>query len=130
MNTTPLRISTALLVLAASATSQAQDRADIDTTRIIGNRELPKVLTFVPWKKPLPGTLAGRPARSVLDDALTPIDREVLRRQIAYSSQVHAQLQNKATPPAAAPSAQPAGTTAESNNIPASNPAPANGEKR
>ena len=48
-----------LLMLAGGAF--AQDRADIDRTQIIGNRELPKVLYIVPWKKPLPGQLSGRP---------------------------------------------------------------------
>ena len=29
-------------------------------------------------KKPLPGTLAGRPVHSVLDEALAPVDRDCL----------------------------------------------------
>jgi hypothetical protein len=64
----------------------AQDRADIDRTKIIGNRELPKVLYIVPWKKPLPGELAGRPVASVLDEALAPVDRDVFRRQVHYDA--------------------------------------------
>ena len=60
----------------------AQDRADIDRTQIIGNRELPKVLYIVPWKKPMPGDLSGRPLVSVLDEALAPVDRDVFRRQV------------------------------------------------
>jgi hypothetical protein len=87
-----------LLATAASA----QDRAAIDRTQIIGNRELPKVLYIVPWKKPLPGELEGRPPASVLDEALAPIDRDVFRRQVQYDKQV-------ATVPAAADtSRQPA----------------------
>jgi hypothetical protein len=74
----------------------ADDRADLDRTKIIGNRELPKVLYIVPWKKPTPGELAGRPMKSVLDEALAPIDRDVFRRQVRYD----AQLQSTAvTPP-------------------------------
>ena len=65
----------------------AQDRADIDRSQIIGNRELPKVLYIVPWKKPLPGDLSGRPLVSVLDEALAPVDRDVFRRQMRYSTQ-------------------------------------------
>ncbi len=52
----------ALAVFAAAlcaAPACAQDRADIDRTQIIGNRELPKVLYIVPWKKPLPGDAVG-----------------------------------------------------------------------
>ncbi len=72
----------------ATATAHAQDRADIDRTQIIGNRELPKVLYIVPWKKPLPATLSGRPVTSVLDEALAPIDRDVFRREVLYDAQL------------------------------------------
>ena len=84
------------LSLAAFA-AIAQDRADIDRTKIIGNRELPKVLYIVPWKKPLPGTLSGRPVNSVLDEALAPVDREVFRRQVDYGVQVQVQVQARTT---------------------------------
>ena len=86
-----------LLTLATMASAvHAQDRADIDRTQIIGNRELPKVLYIVPWKKPLPATLSGRPVASVLDEALAPIDREVFRREVSYDKQIHPRT---ATPP-------------------------------
>jgi hypothetical protein len=75
---------------AAPAPATEQDRADIDRQQIIGNRELPKVLYIVPWKKPLPGDLAGRPNGSLLDEALAPIDRDVFRRQIQYGAQATA----------------------------------------
>jgi len=87
------------LLMGASMAAQAEDRADIDKTQIIGNRELPKVLYIVPWKKPLPGELAGRPTVSVLDEALTPVDRDVFRRQIQYDAAMR--------PPPAAPAAKP-----------------------
>ena len=64
----------------------AEDRADIDKTSIIGNRELPKVLYIVPWKKPMPEDLSPRPMVSVLDEALSPIDRDVFRRQVRYDA--------------------------------------------
>lgn len=88
-------LSLALLALLAQPAT-AQDRAELDRTQITGNRELPKVLYIVPWKKPLPGTLSGRPVASVLDEALAPIDRQVLQRQIDY----HAQATKPAAPPA------------------------------
>ena len=79
-----------------------QDRAEIDPTKIIGNRELPKVLYIVPWKKPLPGDLAGRPPVSVVDEALAPLDRDVFKRQVRYDKleQEHAAAM---APPKAAP---------------------------
>jgi hypothetical protein len=82
------RILISALALACCASAWAQDRADIDRTQIIGNRELPKVLMIVPWKKPLPAELAGRPLKSVLDEALAPVDRDVFRRQVSYHGQV------------------------------------------
>ena len=74
------------LLAAFALPAFAQDRADIDRTQIIGNRELPKVLYIVPWKKPLPGDLSGRPLASVLDEALAPVDRDVFRRQVQYGA--------------------------------------------
>ena len=88
------------LALCAAAAAQAQDRAEIDRTQIIGNRELPKVLIIVPWKKPLPGELSGRPVHSVLDEVLPPLDREVFRRQVAYGWQLQTPAQARAAPPA------------------------------
>lgn len=81
-------VAVASIALLAAAPALAQDRADIDRTQIIGNRELPKVLYIVPWKKPLSGELAGRPVASVLDEALAPVDRDVFRRQVSYDAQV------------------------------------------
>ena len=82
-------IAAAALVLAAGAAS-GQDRADIDRTQVIGNRELPKVLYIVPWKKPPPGELSGKPVNSVLDDLLSPVDRDVFRRHMNYDQQLNA----------------------------------------
>ena len=75
----------------------AADRADLEGTQILGSRELPKVLYIVPWKQPLPTELVGRPASSVLDEALSPLDRDVFERQVRY----HFLLQ--APPPDTAP---------------------------
>jgi len=64
----------------------AADRADLEGTQILGNRELPKVLYIVPWKQPLPTDLVGRPASSLLDEVLSPVDRDVFERQVHYHS--------------------------------------------
>lgn len=93
------------IILAATclcaSLSHAQDRADIDKTKIIGNRELPKVLYIVPWKKPIPGDLAGRPLVSVLDEALSPIDRDVFQRQVNYEVQTRSTVAKKTEVPVA-----------------------------
>jgi len=86
---------------AATAAEPARaDQAEIDRTQILGNRELPKVLYIVPWKKPVPGDLAGRPPASVIDEALAPIDRDVFRRQVQYDAQVQASPSSPAAAPA------------------------------
>ena len=69
----------------ATATARrAQDRLELDTTQITGNRELPRVLYVVPWKRSDLGDLAGRPANSLRDEVLAPVDRDVFRRQNRY----------------------------------------------
>lgn len=82
--TAAVRATMAIVASALAYGAGAQDRAEIDRTQIIGNRELPKVLYIVPWKKPAPGDLSSRPLESVLDEALAPVDRDVFRRQVRY----------------------------------------------
>ena len=62
----------------------SSDRLDLDTTTVTGNRELPKVLYIVPWKKADVGNLPGQPFNTLLDEALAPVDREVFRREVDY----------------------------------------------
>ncbi len=83
--------------LAAPLAARAQDRADLERTQIIGNRELPKVLYIVPWKRPLHGNMGGRAVTGVVDEALAPIDRDVLRRQVNYDAQIRAAVAGAAT---------------------------------
>lgn len=84
----------------------AEDRAELERTRILGQRELPKVLTIVPWKRPLAGAPVTRPLASVLDEALAPVDRDVLRRELHYQAQLRQRaLSAKAAGDAAAASA-------------------------
>jgi len=96
------RAAAAAPALAASEPTAKQDEADLERSQIIGNRELPKVLYIVPWKKPGPGDLSGRPLVSVLDEALAPVDRDVFRRQVRYDAQTVARSQEST--PAAVPS--------------------------
>jgi hypothetical protein len=66
--------------------AKPNDSIQLDTTQISGNRELPKVMYVVPWRRPDPGEFSGRPPNSLLDEALTPVDRDVFRRQNRYYS--------------------------------------------
>lgn len=60
------------------------DRIELGTTQITGNAELPRVMYVVPWKRAELGDLAGKPAKSLLDEVLAPVDRDVFRRQHRY----------------------------------------------
>lgn len=63
---------------------RTMDRLELGTTSITGNQELPKVMYVVPWKKAELGDLSGRPARSLIDEILAPVDRDVFRREVGY----------------------------------------------
>ncbi|MFL6605282.1 MAG: hypothetical protein ACJ8R9_28660 [Steroidobacteraceae bacterium] len=63
---------------------KAHDSLQLDTTQITGNRELPKVLYIVPWKRSDLGDLVGKPVNSLLDEVLMPVDRDVFKRQNRY----------------------------------------------
>ena len=63
---------------------KAIDRIDLDTTQITGNKELPKVMYVVPWKHSDLGDLTGKPANSLVDEVLQPVDRDVFNREVRY----------------------------------------------
>jgi len=64
--------------------SRTMDSLDLGTTSITGNQELPKVLYIVPWKKSDLGDLVGRPATTLLDEVLAPLDPAVFERHLNY----------------------------------------------
>ena len=102
----PLRAAEPAASAAPAAPTERADRADLDRTQILGNRELPKVLYIVPWKKPLHGNMGGRAVAGVVDEALAPIDRDVLRRQVSYDAQIRAAVTGT-TPAGATPAKTP-----------------------
>ena len=67
-----------------SRARKGPDRLELETTDITGNRELPKVLYIVPWKRSDLGDIAGRPVNSLLDEVLQPLDRDVFKRENRY----------------------------------------------
>ncbi len=83
------------------------DTIELDTTAITGNRELPKVMYVVPWKRADLGDLAGKPANSLVEEALSPVDRAVFRREVRYFSAVDAAAPAQAETPVTAPGERP-----------------------
>jgi hypothetical protein len=69
---------------AKAGARKGPDRLELDATDITGNRELPKVLYIVPWKRSDLGDVVGRPANSLLDEVLQPLDRDVFQRENRY----------------------------------------------
>ncbi|MBV8877757.1 MAG: hypothetical protein JO158_08590, partial [Gammaproteobacteria bacterium] len=67
-----------------AARKSGPDRLELDATDITGNRELPKVLYIVPWKRSDLGDVVGKPVNSLLDEVLQPLDRDVFRRENRY----------------------------------------------
>jgi hypothetical protein len=74
------------------------DRLNLDTTVVTGNRELPKVLYIVPWKKSDLGELPSQPFNTLLDEALAPVDRDVFRREVTYYGAVSGAAKAAASP--------------------------------
>jgi hypothetical protein len=83
---------------------KAIDRLDLDTTQITGNKELPKVMYVVPWKRADLGDLTGKPANSLVDEVLQPVDRDVFNREERYYHTVAPQ-KSSADSPTGAPAA-------------------------
>jgi hypothetical protein len=71
-------------VASSAAPGKAHDRLELDSTSITGNRELPKVMSIVPWKDAEPPAGPDRPMNSLVDELLAPIDRDEFRREIGY----------------------------------------------
>jgi hypothetical protein len=69
---------------AKTGARKGPDRLELDTTDITGNRELPKVLYIVPWKRSDLGDLTGKPVNSLIDEVLQPLDRDVFTRENRY----------------------------------------------
>ncbi len=86
MNVRRPYIASIVLLIAASGAplslAAEEERLELETAKVTGNRELPRIMAIVPWKKAPPGELPGRPARSLLDEALSPVDRLVMRREV------------------------------------------------
>jgi hypothetical protein len=69
---------------APTSAKGAVDRLQLDPTAITGNRELPKVMSIVPWKAAEPPVGPDRPLNSLVEEVLSPLDRDDFRREITY----------------------------------------------
>ena len=72
----------------------AEDRIELKGTSIIGNKELPKMLYIVPWKSAELPDMNVPPIESLIDEALSPVDRDSFKRKIRYY-QIYSVKDNK-----------------------------------
>jgi hypothetical protein len=71
----------------------------LGTATVTGDREQPKVMYIVPWKRSDIGDLAGKPMNSLVDEILAPVDRDVFKREVVYYQAVQATASQNGAPP-------------------------------
>jgi hypothetical protein len=74
------------------------DRLELGTATVTGDREQPKVMYIVPWKKSDIGDLAGKPMNSLVDEILAPVDRDVFKREVVYYKAVQSDSSQNGAP--------------------------------
>jgi hypothetical protein len=79
------------------------DRLDLGTATVTGDREQPKVMYIVPWKRSDIGDLTARPMNSLVDEILAPVDRDVFKREVVYYHAVQSDTSQNGAPPKPAP---------------------------
>jgi hypothetical protein len=84
---------------AAQKSGPKTDRLDLGTATVTGDREQPKVMYVVPWKRSDIGDLSGKPMNSLVDEILAPVDRDVFKREVVYYNAVQADTSQNGAPP-------------------------------
>ena len=84
-----LTLTQVLLIMLCSLAMpvNAETTLELEETEITGARELPKVLYIVPWKKTRPDS-GPLPMRSLVNEALSPVDVDVFKRQVRYHEMI------------------------------------------
>ena len=88
-------VPTQVLISDAQSDGQVMDELDLGRTEVTGNQELPTVLYIVPWKQSDPGDLMGRPANTLLDEVLAPVDRGEFTRRVDYYSDLFGETEEQ-----------------------------------
>jgi hypothetical protein len=85
---------------ASKASNNAADKLQLGTATVTGDREQPKVMYVVPWKKSDIGDLGGKPMNSLVDEILAPVDRDVFKREVSYYQTMKSQASQNGAQPA------------------------------
>ena len=75
------------------------DRLELGTATVTGDREQPKVMYIVPWKRSDIGDMTARPMNSLVDEILAPVDRDVFKREVVYYHAVQSDTSQNGAPP-------------------------------
>jgi hypothetical protein len=78
----------------------AADKLQLGTATVTGDREQPKVMYVVPWKRADIGDAEGKPMNSLVDEILSPVDRDVFKREVRYYQTVKSEASQNGAPPA------------------------------
>jgi len=76
-----------LVVISITAHASGEEKAApgekaLAGMSVLGNDDAPKALVIVPWKSSVLGNTLSLPR--ALDEELTPVDRDVFARELAY----------------------------------------------
>jgi hypothetical protein len=74
---------TSILFAVFATSALAETRIELDETKVQGASELPKVLYIVPWKKTEMDTKPVK-LNTMVEEVMTPVDRDVLKRQVQF----------------------------------------------
>ena len=81
------RIHITAFFLLVPACAAAQELIDLEST-FVGDREQPSVSYIIPWKPPEGPDGLYRPIKSISGNALDPLDREVLARNVRFYNEL------------------------------------------
>jgi hypothetical protein len=90
----------------AAKPANAIDKLQLGTATVTGDREQPKVMYVVPWKKADIGDPEGKPMNSLVDEILSPVDRDVFKREVSYYQTVKSVASQNGASPATQPAAE------------------------
>ncbi len=79
----------AMGLVVSGIVAAAEEAVELEGISIHGNRELPKSLVIVPWKASEQGEIGDPSFANLMDNVLTPVDRDVFRRELNYYEAMH-----------------------------------------
>ena len=73
-----------LIMVLYSGLSFSQEAVVVLRSTVKGNQEQPRVMYIVPWHRPGDNSLEYQPMDNLVNDLLTPVDRDEFTRELEY----------------------------------------------